>query len=114
MLATKAAVDEGIVAGGGVALLRTARTLSALTLDGDEQIGVGIIGRAVEAPLPWIATNAGREGAVVVERVRSLHGDEGFNAQTDTLKTSLTPGSSTRLRWCDPPCRTPRRSRPSC
>jgi chaperonin GroEL len=63
-----------------------------LKLDGDEQIGVRIIARAVEAPLRWIATNAGHEGAVVVERVRSLHGNEGFNALTDAYENLVDAG----------------------
>jgi chaperonin GroEL len=92
MHATKAAVDEGIVPGGGVALLRAAATLSTLTLDGDEQVGVKIIARAVEAPLRWIANNAGHEGAVVVERVKSLTGQEGFNAQTETYENLVEAG----------------------
>ena len=92
MHATKAAVEEGIVPGGGVALLRAAATLSTLTLDGDEQCGVRIIARAVEAPLRWIANNAGHEGAVVVERVKSLTGQDGFNAQTETYENLVQAG----------------------
>ena len=92
MHATKAAVEEGIVPGGGVALLRAAATLSTLTLDGDEQAGVRIIARAVEAPLRWIANNAGLEGSVVVERVKSLTGQEGFNAQTEIYENLVQAG----------------------
>jgi chaperonin GroEL len=92
MHATKAAIEEGIVPGGGVALLRAAATLSTLTLDGDEQIGVRIIARAVEAPLRWIANNAGLEGSVVVERVKSLTGQEGFNAQTEIYENLVQAG----------------------
>ena len=83
MHATKAAVEEGIVPGGGVALLRAAKVLAALTVDGDEQIGVNIIRRAVEEPMRWIATNAGHEGSIVVQRTREMSDDEGFNAQTE-------------------------------
>src|SRR5213596_825762 len=72
MHATKAAVEEGIVPGGGVALLRASRALSALKLDGEQQIGVQIVARAVEEPLRWIATNAGHEGAVVVAKVKGM------------------------------------------
>ncbi|HWN90291.1 MAG TPA: chaperonin GroEL, partial [Verrucomicrobiae bacterium] len=82
MHATKAAVEEGIVAGGGVALLRAGKGLHTLTLDGDEQLGVNIVRRASEEPMRWIATNAGAEGAIVVENVREMRDDAGFNAQT--------------------------------
>jgi chaperonin GroEL len=92
MHATKAAVEEGIVAGGGVALLRAVKGLQALKLDGDEQIGVTIITRAIEEPLRWIATNAGHEGAVVVERVKGMKGDEGFNAQTEQYEDLVKAG----------------------
>src|SRR5207302_2198801 len=77
MHATKAAVEEGIVAGGGVALLRAAKTLQTLRLDGDEQLGVNIVIRAIEEPLRWIAANAGHEGSIVVQRVKAMKGDEG-------------------------------------
>jgi chaperonin GroEL len=92
MHATKAAVEEGIVAGGGVALLRAAHTLETLNLEGDEQVGVRIIVRAIEEPLRWIARNAGHEGAVVVQRVKEMHGDEGFNAQTEQYENLVTAG----------------------
>jgi chaperonin GroEL len=92
MHATKAAVEEGIVPGGGVALLRAAASLSTLTLEGDEQVGVRIIARAVEAPLRWIANNAGLEGSVVVERVKSMTGQDGFNAQTETYENLVQAG----------------------
>ena len=92
MHATKAAVQEGIVPGGGVALLRASRTLGALTLAGDEQIGVTIIARAIEEPLRWIANNAGREGAVVVARVKEMGPEEGFNALTDRFENLVQAG----------------------
>ncbi|HEV8319926.1 MAG TPA: TCP-1/cpn60 chaperonin family protein, partial [Vicinamibacterales bacterium] len=92
MHATQAAVEEGIVAGGGVALLRAAEVLHALTLAGDQQIGVRIVARAIEAPLRWIATNAGHEGSVVVERVKQMKGAEGFNAQTETYENLVQAG----------------------
>jgi chaperonin GroEL len=92
MHATKAAVEEGIVAGGGVALLRAAHGLQSLTLDGDEQLGVNIIMRAIEEPLRWIATNAGHEGAIVVQRVKDMAGDEGFNAQTEQYENLVKAG----------------------
>src|SRR2546426_4189840 len=92
MHATQAAVEEGIVAGGGVALLRAAEVLHALTLAGDQQIGVRIVARAIEAPLRWIATNAGHEGSVVVECVKQMKGEEGFNAQTETYENLVDAG----------------------
>ena len=69
MHATKAAVEEGVVAGGGVALLRASTALHALKLEGDQQVGVDIIGRAIEADT-LIAANAGQEGSIVVQRVK--------------------------------------------
>ena len=92
MHATKAAVEEGIVPGGGVALLRASNALMNLQLEGDEQVGVKIIGKAVEAPLRWIATNAGHEGSIVVERVKGMKGAEGFNAQTETYEDLVKAG----------------------
>src|SRR5215212_1914931 len=92
MHATKAAVEEGIVAGGGVALLRASRVLSKLKLPGDQQIGVNIISRAIEEPLRWIATNAGHEGAIVVQRVKNMKDEEGFNAQTEQYENLVTAG----------------------
>src|SRR5699024_6254150 len=92
MHATKAAVEEGIVAGGGVALLRASHVLQALALDGDERIGAAIVTRAIEEPLRWIATNAGHEGSIVVQRVKEMTGDEGFNAQTEQYEDLVKAG----------------------
>ena len=92
MHATKAAVDEGVVPGGGVALLRAAATLADLALDGDERVGAQIIGRAIEAPLRAIAANAGHEGSVVVARVKALQGGIGFNAQSETYEDLVAAG----------------------
>ena len=92
MHATKAAVEEGIVPGGGVALLRAAKALAGLTLDHEQQIGVAIVARAVEEPLRWIATNAGQEGAVVVAKVKGMGPEEGFNALTDTYENLVRAG----------------------
>jgi chaperonin GroEL len=92
MHATKAAVEEGIVAGGGVALLRAAKVLPALTLEGDEQLGAAIVTRAIEEPLRWIATNAGLEGPIVVQRVKEMSGDEGFNAQSGQYENLVAAG----------------------
>ncbi len=84
MHATRAAVEEGIVPGGGVALVRAASLLDDCKLeDDDEQTGVNIVRRSLESPLRWIAQNAGQEGAIVAERVRSAQGDEGYDAQDD-------------------------------
>jgi chaperonin GroEL len=93
MHATKAAVEEGIVAGGGVALLRAAKALDSLKLEGDQQVGVQIIRRALEEPMRWIASNAGAEGSIVVARVREAKSaDEGFNAATDTYEDLVKAG----------------------
>ncbi len=92
MHATKAAVQEGIVPGGGVALLRAARALENLTLDGEEQIGVRVVARAIEEPMRWIATNAGHEGSIVVQRVKEMDGEEGFNAQTEEYENLVRAG----------------------
>jgi chaperonin GroEL len=92
MHATKAAVEEGIVPGGGVALLRAATVLQALTLEGDEQVGVGVILRAVDEPMRWIANNAGHEGSVVVQRVKAMDHEEGFNAQTERYENLVQAG----------------------
>src|SRR2546425_660337 len=92
MHATKAAVDEGIVPGGGVALLRASKVLAHLKLGGDQQIGVNIVARAIEEPMRWIASNAGQEGSIVVQKVRELKDDEGFNALTDTYENLVKVG----------------------
>ena len=93
MHATKAAVEEGIVPGGGVALLRSEAALAELKLEGDQQIGVNIIRRALEEPMRWIATNAGQEGSIVVAKVREQKGaDDGFNAQTETYENLIEAG----------------------
>jgi chaperonin GroEL len=90
--ATKAAIEEGIVAGGGVALVRARAVLEGLKLTGDEQIGVNIIRRAVEEPMRQIAENAGHDGAVVVEEVKKLAGAMGYNAATDVYEDMLKAG----------------------
>ena len=99
MHATRAAVEEGIVPGGGVALVRAAKVLEKFLInkegegDPDEQIGVNIVRRALEEPLRQIVQNAGKEGAVVVERVRSEKNDSfGFNAQTETYEDLVKAG----------------------
>lgn len=81
--ATRAAVEEGIVAGGGVALIRAQKALESLKLTGDEKVGLQIVHRAVEAPLRQLANNAGREGALIVQEVKSREGNVGYNVATD-------------------------------
>lgn len=92
MHATKAAVEEGIVPGGGVALLRTQKALEVLKLDGDLQIGVNIVKRAIEEPLRQIANNAGYEGSIVVEKVKEMEQDMGFNALTEKYENLVKVG----------------------
>ncbi len=92
MHATKAAVEEGIVPGGGVALLRASKALAALTLTKEQQIGVQIVARAIEEPLRWIATNAGHEGAVVVAKVKCMGPEDGFNALTEKYENLVAAG----------------------
>ncbi len=92
MHATKAAVEEGIVPGGGVALLRAQKTLEKLQLEGDRQIGVNIVKRAIEEPLRQIAANAGFEGSVVVEKVKEMKQDMGFNALNEKYEDMIKGG----------------------
>ena len=92
MHATKAAVEEGIVPGGGVALLRAAKGLIGLKLGGDQQIGVRIVARAIEEPLRWIANNAGQEGSIVVAKVKEMGPEEGFNALNDQYENLVHAG----------------------
>jgi len=90
--ATRAAVEEGIVAGGGVALIRAQQCLDALKLEGDEQLGVHIIRRALEEPLRIIAANAGAESSVVVNRVKSEVGTMGFDAKNGVYVDMVAEG----------------------
>jgi len=90
--ATKAATEEGIVPGGGVALLRALPVLDALTLDGDEQIGLNILRRAIEEPIRIIAQNAGKDGSVVAQEVKSRKGSEGYNAAKDIYEDLMVAG----------------------
>jgi len=92
MHATKAAVEEGIVPGGGTALIRASKALEGLSLTGDQLVGLQIIRRAIEEPCRWIATNAGLEGSIIVEKVKNGKGDEGFNAATDTFEDLVKAG----------------------
>jgi chaperonin GroEL len=91
--ATKAAVEEGIVPGGGVALLRTIPVLGKLKLDNpDEQVGVNIVKRALEEPMRQIANNAGVEGSVIVEKVKNESTNVGFNAETAKIEDLVKAG----------------------
>src|SRR5574339_705369 len=84
MHATKAAVEEGIFPGGGIALVRGAKALEKLKLEGDQAVGLQIIRRAIEEPMRWIAQNAGQEGSIVVSKVKEQKSqEEGFNAETE-------------------------------
>jgi chaperonin GroEL len=88
--ATRAAVEEGIVAGGGTAFIRAQDSLLKLRLKGDEKTGVGIVSRAIEAPLRQLAANAGREGALIVENVKT--GTKGYNVATDKYEDLIKAG----------------------
>jgi chaperonin GroEL len=91
--ATRAAVEEGIVPGGGVALLRSSKALNGHTLEGDEQIGLNIVRRACEEPLRQIVLNSGHEGAIVVEKVRlNDNPNFGYNASTDQYEDLIVAG----------------------
>ena len=90
--ATRAAVEEGIVPGGGVALIRAAAALDALVLDGEEKMGVGIVARALEAPARMIANNSGMEGSLVVQEIRAKKGAWGYNAMTGEYEDLVKAG----------------------
>ncbi len=90
--ATKAAVEEGIVPGGGVALLRALSVLSTVKVDGEEALGLRILTRALEEPLKVIASNAGKDGSVVVEEVKRRTGSEGYNALLDRYEDLIAAG----------------------
>ncbi|MFZ3060252.1 MAG: chaperonin GroEL [Candidatus Methanoperedens sp.] len=91
--ATKAAIEEGVVAGGGIALLRAAKELDNLSLEGDQMIGVDIIRRAIEEPVKQIAENAGKEGSVVVEKLKSeTNPNMGYDAKTDAYVDMIEAG----------------------
>ena len=90
--ATRAAVEEGIVPGGGVALIRAQKALANLKLEGDEAIGAQIVHRAVEAPLRQLADNAGQEGALIVQEVKKGKGNEGYNVATGAYEDLVKAG----------------------
>jgi chaperonin GroEL len=91
--ATRAAVEEGIVPGGGVALLRAVRALDSLNVTGEEKIGVAIVRRACEEPSRQIANNAGHEGSIVIEKIRTSSDlAYGFNAATEQFEDLTKAG----------------------
>jgi chaperonin GroEL len=90
--ATRAAVEEGIVPGGGVALLRAQETLAGMKLSPEQMFGVAIVRRAIEEPMRWIAQNGGVEGSIVVNKVREGKGSFGYNAATDKYEDLLEAG----------------------
>src|SRR4029077_7229159 len=90
--ATRAAVEEGIVPGGGVALLRAVEALTKLKAEGDRQYGINIIRRALEEPLRQIAANGGVEGSIVVNKVKEGKGSFGYNAATDAYEDLIAAG----------------------
>jgi len=90
--ATRAAVEEGIVSGGGVALLRCLPVLDTMNVEGEERFGVNIVKRALEEPLRQIANNAGHEGSVVVQRVKNESDTSGFNAETEIYEDLMKAG----------------------
>ena len=90
--ATRAAVEEGIVPGGGVALVRCLKALENVKVKGEEKSGIRLLQCALSEPLQQIARNAGQEGSVVLNKVMAGEGDFGYNAQTDTFENLLAAG----------------------
>ena len=90
--ATRAAVEEGIVAGGGTALIRAQAAIGDLGLEGDEKTGAAIIARAVESPLRQLVANAGRESAMIVDQVKKGKGGDGYNVATDKFEDLIASG----------------------
>ena len=90
--ATRAAVEEGIVAGGGVALIRAAAACKRTDLNEDEQIGYDIVLRACRSPLTWIAENAGGNGRLICEKVAAAKGNSGYNAAEDRFEDLVVAG----------------------
>jgi chaperonin GroEL len=92
LAATRAAVEEGIVPGGGITLLHAAEAVAALALEGEEKIGANIVAKALEEPARMIAANAGQEGSVIVERLRKEKTDVGYNAATNEYVNMIEAG----------------------
>jgi chaperonin GroEL len=90
--ATRAAVEEGVVPGGGVALIRALSALDRLRASEDEKVGIGIIRKALEDPCRWIASNAGWEGSVVVDKIKNNKGSFGFNAASEEFEDLMKAG----------------------
>jgi chaperonin GroEL len=90
--ATRAAVEEGVVPGGGVAYLRAVSALDKLKLEGEQKMGANIVKKAMEEPIRWIANNAGHDGSIVVEKVKNEKGGFGFNAQTEVFEDLVAAG----------------------
>ncbi len=90
--ATRAAVEEGIVAGGGVALVRCVPALAKIDIRDDQKLGINVVKRAIEEPLRQIANNAGVEGSVVIDKVKNSEGAQGYNADTDTYENLIDAG----------------------
>jgi len=90
--ATRAAVEEGVIPGGGVAFVRCGAALAGLKLDGDEAVGATIIRRALEEPIRQLASNAGAEGSIVVQKVTEGSGSFGYNVATDTYEDLMAAG----------------------
>src|SRR6202043_4016620 len=90
--ATRAAVEEGVVPGGGVALIRALSALDNLRASADEKVGIGIIRKALEDPCRWIASNAGWEGSVVVDKIKNSKGSFGFNAAREEFEDLMKAG----------------------
>jgi chaperonin GroEL len=90
--ATRAAVEEGVVPGGGVAYLRTIPALEKLKLESEQQMGVALVKKALEEPIRWIAKNAGHDGSIIVEKVKNEKGGFGFNAQTEVFEDLVLAG----------------------
>ncbi len=90
--ATRAAVEEGVVPGGGVALLRCLPTLEKLKLEGDQKYGVEIVRKALEEPCRLIADNAGWDGSIVLDKIKKEKGAFGFNAQTEKYEDLMDSG----------------------
>ena len=90
--ATRAAVEEGIVPGGGVALVRCLTALEKMKIKADQKLGVKVVMRAMEEPLRQIANNAGSEGSVVIDKVKNGEGAFGYNAETDSYEDLMKAG----------------------
>jgi chaperonin GroEL len=90
--ATRAAVEEGVVPGGGVALIRASSVLDNLRASDEEKVGINIVHRSLEDPARWIASNAGKEGSIVVDKIRSGKGSFGFNAASEEFEDLMKAG----------------------